>query len=106
MMSALGDYIHLRNANYEKYGTTVRGTYDRVSNYEEYVKRRLSKIKELKPQTIDIMKKRLKGEADGVITKDKVIAEKRFQKNIDKIYEAIAQMTTQGTLGQLEGTSA
>lgn len=104
-MSALGDYIHLRNANYEKYGTTVRGIYDRVSNYEEYVKRRMSKIKELNPQTVDIMKKRLKGEADGIITKDAITAQKRFQDNIDKIYDAVAQKTTQGLIGQLTGSS-
>ena len=104
-MSALGDYVHLRAANYEKYGTTVKGIYDRIDSYENYVKRRLNKIKELTPQTISIMKKRLKGEADGVITKDKVAAEKRFQENINKIYEAIASITTEGTLGQLEGSN-
>lgn len=104
-MSALGDYIHLRAANYEKYGTTVRGIYDRIDSYEDYVKRRLSKIKEITPQTINIMKKRLKGEADGIITKDKIAAEKRFQENIDKIYEAIASITTESTLGQLEGSN-
>ncbi len=105
-MSALGDYIHLKNVNYEKYGTSVRGKYDKIDNYQAYVQQRLSGIKEVKSDTISILKKRLKGEADGQITKDKVEAEKRFQENIDKVYNALAQKTTQGLIGQFEGTSA
>ena len=105
-MTALGDYIHLRNANYEKYGTTVRGTYDRVSNYNEYVKKRLAKIKEINPQTINVLKKRLRGEADGIITKDAASAQKRFQENVDKLYDILAQKTTKDLIGRFEGSSS
>lgn len=104
-MSALGDYIHLHSENYIKYGTTRRGAYDAISSYENYVKSRLSKIKEINKSTLDVFKNRLKGEADGIITKDAVAAEKRFQENIDKIYEAVAQKTTQGLIGRYVGTS-
>jgi len=105
-MSALGNYIHLHKENYLKYGTTYKDSYDSISSYEGYVKSRLSRITPLSDNTVNVLKQRLKGEADGIITKDAAEAQRRFQENIDKIYEAIAQKTTYGVLGQMHGSSA
>lgn len=105
MGSALGNYVHLHKENYLKYGTSYRSSYDSISSYEDYVRNRLSKIQPLDNTTLSVLKNRLKGEADGIITKDKVAAEKRFQENIDKIYEAIAQKTNINTLGRMQGSS-
>ena len=71
-MSALGDYIHLRAANYAAHGTTMRGTYDAIGSYENYKKKRAAAIKEIKPATIATLKQRLKKDSGIQEKKDKV----------------------------------
>ena len=104
-MSALGDYIHLRAANYTAHGTTMKGTYDAIGSYENYKKKRAAAIKEVKPATIATLKQRLKKDSGIQEKKDKVNNDQDFQEKINMIYEFLAERATDGVIGWYEGNA-